>query len=104
MKASYGDAVYASDAEREALEDRFARFRLDICADHDFKYRYSGSGSYEIAIPDQAADGLLLEEWHRTTFVEYLRICCQWAGFPGFEAFRNPPDDVASLTEGLVPF
>jgi hypothetical protein len=104
QKASYGDEDYESEEEREALVARFSRFRLDICADHDFKYRKSGSGSYEIAIPDQAADGVLLEEWHRTTFVEYLRICCRWAGFPGLEAFRNPPEDIASLTEGLLRF
>ena len=40
-------------------------------------------------LPDLAADTHLLFEWHHTTFVTYLRLCCRWGGFPGLERARR---------------
>jgi hypothetical protein len=49
-------------------------------------------------------------EWHKTTFVNYLRITFRWAParvrkrFPGWERDSNPPHEaIARLTEGLLP-
>jgi hypothetical protein len=42
-------------------------------------------------------------EWHKTTFVNYLRITFRWGGFPGWERDSNPPHEaIARLTEGLI--
>jgi hypothetical protein len=77
-------------------------FATSIAPDHLTKFRHSGSGAYEIVIPNGAADAPLEWEWHHTTFVNYLRICFRWGGFPGLERAAKPPmEDLAYLTEGL---
>lgn len=79
-------------------------FLVQIAPDWDLKYGMSGCGGYEIAVPNPSADARLLTEWHRTTFVNYLRICFRWGGFPGWERIKPRPDsDLAFLTEGLLP-
>jgi hypothetical protein len=92
------------DEEREAIALRFASFPLEFCSDAPLKFDQSGLGAYELAIPNGCADAPLLNEWHRTTFVHYLRTCMRWAGLPGLELFGNPPEELAALTEGLLPF
>jgi hypothetical protein len=77
-----------------------------IAPDEWLKYDFSGCGEYQIALPNLAADARLLTEPHRTTFVNYLRICLRWAGFPkleqgpGTEAARSV---VLDLTRDLLP-
>ena len=79
-------------------------FLVPIAPDQWHKYDISGCGSHEIAVPNVAADARLLTEWHHTTFVNYLRICFRWGGFPGLERVPKPPiEDLAYLTEGLLP-
>lgn len=78
-------------------------FEIMISPDYNQKYGISGS-AYFIEIPTISADALLHSEWHTTTFVNYLRICLRWAGFPGLEMHRNPPPELPSLTQGLLPF
>jgi hypothetical protein len=61
--------------------------------------------AYEIEVPCACADTTLLYERHETTFVNYLRICLRWAGFPGWERLPVRPErDLATLTVGLLPF
>jgi hypothetical protein len=77
---------------------------VPIAPDFDLKYNVSGTGAYEILVPDASADALLRLERHATTFVNYLRICFRWAGFPGLErAQRLPMSDLARLTDDLLP-
>lgn len=74
---------------------------LFIAPDEFFKYRYSGGGPYAIGLPNLAADAPLRYEWHHTTFVNYLRICFRWGGFPGWERIEPRPD--GDLASGLIP-
>lgn len=77
---------------------------VPIAPDEWHKYDVSGCGAYEIATPNEGADARLLTERHRTTFVNYLRICLRWGGLPGLERISDPPlRDLANLTEGLLP-
>jgi hypothetical protein len=77
---------------------------LPIAPDEYHKYRYSGSGPYVVHCLHPASDGPLHYEWHDTTFINYLRICFRWGGFPGWERIETrPEDDLAYLTEGLQP-
>lgn len=77
---------------------------LPIAPDEYFKYLFSGGEPYAIPLQGQVADASLLHEWHRTTYVNYLRICFRWGGFPGLERIPDPPlRDLAYLTEGLLP-
>jgi hypothetical protein len=79
---------------------------VPISPDEWHKYDVSGCGAYEIATPNLAADARLLTERHRTTFVNYLRICFRWAGFPKLERVPGAPDVVSALsalTRDLLP-
>ena len=66
----------------------------------------SSGSSYKVLVPNPAADAPLENEWHETTFVNYLRACFKWGGFPGFSRYDPsliPQDAVAYLVEGLLP-
>lgn len=77
---------------------------IEIAPDEYFKCGVSGGGVYVIRLPNSAADASLEREWHHTTFVNYLRTCFRWGGFPGLETKRCPPlKELAYLTEGLEP-
>jgi hypothetical protein len=77
---------------------------LSLAPDEFHKYGISGLGSYGLQLPDEAADALLLHEWHGTTFMNYVRIALHWAGMPGLEASSAlPSDDLRYLTDGFLP-
>ncbi|HET9109226.1 MAG TPA: hypothetical protein VFN78_00235 [Ktedonobacterales bacterium] len=97
-------------ADEEDLCDSRAYYALPrecwlvpIAPDEWHKYDISGCGAYEIATPNLAADARLLTERHRTTFVNYLRICFRWAGFPKLERISRAPDEVSALSRDLLP-
>jgi hypothetical protein len=64
----------------------------------------SGGDAYEIAIPDLRADGELLNERHDLFFVDYLRLCSRYGGFPGYDGARQVPAEIESLKAGLIDF
>lgn len=102
-KDEQGDYADLSEEEREELGES-GGFKVEVSPDADFKFDMGGLGAYEMAVPNLAADAVLLNEWHHATFVEYLRTCMRWAGFPGFEMYRNVPQELPMLTEGLLEF
>lgn len=80
---------------------------IPIAPDEWHKYDISGCGAYEIAVPTLTADARLLTERHHSTFVDYLRRCLRWAGFPKLENVPGAPSSVsglAALTQNLLPF
>ena len=78
---------------------------LALSPDNYYKYGFGGSGTYSIALPCKAFDAPLLLERHHTTFVNYLRLCFQWGGFPGLESDnRLSQRKLAFLTKDLLPF
>jgi hypothetical protein len=83
-------------------------FILPFAPDYYHKQDVSGGAPYGIALPNAAADALVECEWHGTTFVDYLRTCFRWGGFPGFEMVREeeghrPFAHIAFLTRDLLP-
>jgi hypothetical protein len=79
--------------------------QLLLAPDGYHKYGYSGAGSYNMVVPCKAVDAPFLNETHHTTFVNYLRICLKWGGFPGLEKDTHvSPDKLALLTKDLLPF
>jgi hypothetical protein len=82
--------------ERGTEWDRGA-FTIDLAPDHLHKADISGGAPYAMAVPDGAADAILLHERHATTFVNYLRIAFEWGGFPGWD--RGSLDDWARPTK-----
>ena len=78
---------------------------LALSPDNYYKYGFSGSGAYSIKLPCRAFDAPFLGERHHTTFVNYLRICFQWGGFPGLESDnRLNRDETDFLTRDLLRF
>lgn len=78
---------------------------LSLSPDKFYKYSFSGAGTYSIQLPCKSFDALLLGEQHHTTFINYLRICFRWGGFPGLEEEQLlPPNQLAFLTAGMLPF
>ncbi|MBD1903420.1 hypothetical protein NDI44_28600 [Trichocoleus sp. DQ-A3] len=63
------------------------------CDEEPFQFpvatRPDGGIPYVIEVPNASIDAPLLEELHSTTFVNYLRICFRWGGFPEFEKYRR---------------
>jgi hypothetical protein len=93
------DLYIHEHAQGEAL------FPLPLAPDAYHKYNISGSGGYEIALPDASADAPLLNEWHHTTFVNYLRVCLHYGGLPGLQRISNLiPDELAYICEEFLPF
>jgi hypothetical protein len=67
------------------------------------------SSSYQFSLPDPGADALMwnpFSQQEQISFVQYLRLSLlQWAGFPGMMGWpKVPQEDLAFLTEGLIPF
>ncbi len=56
---------------------------------------------YRIVLPNPAADAPVRDELHQTTFINYLRTCFRWGGFPGFEYAEERPTELAHLVRGL---
>src|SRR6266566_2282930 len=87
------------------LEYQFGKgFFEDLSPDNYFKYGYGGTGAYSIILPCKAFDAPLLLERHHTTFINYLRLCFRWGGFPGLELDNQlKPSELASLIKDLQP-
>jgi hypothetical protein len=77
---------------------------LTLAPDGLHKANTSGGDPYEIAIPDPAADAVLLNEPHELLFVEYLRLCFRFGGFPGYAGFDRVPPEIEVLRRGLLDF
>ena len=77
---------------------------LMIAPDDLHKANTSGGDPYEIAIPNSHADGLVLNERHELMFVDYLRLCFKFGGFPGYEGRVFVPPEIEGLSSGLREF
>ncbi|MBI5034215.1 MAG: hypothetical protein HZB51_27150 [Chloroflexi bacterium] len=93
------------EADRDEVgEDE--SYRLEIAPDEYHKAKITGEAPYSIALPNASADARLLDEWHNTTFVNYLRSTFRFGGFPGFERLpdgERPDDLIAFLTKDFLP-
>jgi hypothetical protein len=90
---------------REAMqEEGSSSYPLMVAVDDELKYNVSGSGAYEIKIPNASADAMLLNEWHQTTFVNYLRICLHYGGLPGLQHISSfLSEELSYLRKELLP-
>ena len=82
--------VYGADdalAECEQMDDEIDA--ITITPDDVHQADTTGGDAYEIAVPDAAADGRLLNERHDLYFVGYLRLCFEYGRFPGYEGIKN---------------
>jgi hypothetical protein len=90
--------------EDESDDDAGESHAVIIAPDPVHKTNQSGGEPYCIRFPDPAVDAPLRGEEDYGTFVEYLRTCFHWGGFPGLRTLATPPrEELAYLTEGLSP-
>ena len=75
---------------------------VTIAPDDLHKANTSGGDAYAMAIPDARADGELLHERHGVFFVDYLRLCFEYGGFPGYEGRATAPAELQRLKAGLL--
>ncbi len=89
--------------EKQKPKER-KKFRMELSPDSKHKAGLEGGRAYAIELPNPNVDALLLEESHKTTFIDYLRISFQWGGFPGLQKSSFPPSKFISvLTDDLAP-
>jgi hypothetical protein len=98
------DACLAWD-EEHADEDERPPFRLPISPHRIAKVHCTSSVPlYTALLPNAGADTEIDNEPHGRRFVEYLRVCFEWGGFPGYADSSLPvPALLARLKDGLLP-
>jgi hypothetical protein len=107
------------EREQEALsfwnrsvqeENDVAEQAISLSWDGPSKYGYRGGFDYAILEPFNVFDGMMDLSGKSMSFVDYLRWCLQWGGFPGLEQLweteRFPLSQEAFyfLTRDLLPF
>jgi hypothetical protein len=87
--------------------DLIGPFRLELAPDRLHKMQVSGGPPYAIELPFPGADPLFRQESHALPFVDYLRDCFAWAGFPHLKHYTDQAAVrrfVGILGRGLEPF
>jgi hypothetical protein len=98
-------AEYPDWLDRSNSDPDEPPFAAQIAPDVLHKDNVSGGLPYEIALPDPAADGLLLNGASDIYFVEYLRQALDWGGFPGFATDPDAmPEWLDRLSESVQRF
>jgi hypothetical protein len=78
---------------------------LELAPDHYFKQGFSGGPFSFMELQNPNMDALCADDSHQEHFVQYLRICMRWGGFPGFATFGSYPEqDIAYLANDLREF
>ena len=96
------EGALAYDEDEDEEEGRPSA--ITIAPDDLHKANTSGGDAYEMAIPDLRADGELLNERHQLFFVDYLRLCFRFGGFPGYDGAAEVPQEISALKAGLLEF
>jgi hypothetical protein len=99
--------AYWEDQRDQSDPDLVDPFALDLAPDFYHKANISGGPAYGIELPFFGADPPFVNERHHLTFVDYLRLCFRWAGFPGLEDHSEREDVrrfIAEFGRDLEPF
>ncbi len=93
---------------RDGIDPELAGgFNLDLAPDYLHKANISGGPPYGLELPFHGADPTFENEAHCLPFVEYLRLCFRWGGFPRLERHSERADVrefVSEIAHGLEPF
>ncbi len=89
--------------EPDSADPESGKWYLPLTPDPEGKYFISGGGPIGILVPNAMADAEFVD---LLPFVEYLRVCFRWAGFPGLRDYLGPIDaiseDFSNLTHDLL--
>jgi len=96
------------EEQRSGIDPELADpFNLDLAPDYLHKADVSGGGPYGIELPFLGADPVFANESHELPFVDYLRLCFRWAGFPRLERHADRCDVhefLMVMGKGIEPF
>lgn len=96
------------DARSDLHPELWGPVSLDLAPDYLHKANISGGAAYAILLPFRGVDPIFANEEHNLPFVDYLRLCFKWGGFPRLERYpdRTPATRkfLDEMTEGLQPF
>jgi hypothetical protein len=67
-------------------------FSEDLAPDYLHKANISGGAPYGIELPCFGVDPIFVNEARELPFVDNLRLCFRWAGFPRLEGYPDRPD------------
>jgi len=91
-------------AVEEDGREEVGPFRLNFAPDALHKVNVSGGGPYGVIVPDDHVDGMLDLDGRRLYFIDYLRECFEWGGFPGFAGMPGRDNEtIAILSRDLLP-
>lgn len=79
--------------------DNVGRFALPFAPDLYHKANVSGGAPYGVYLPDSSVDATCRINGRDISFIEYLRECFRFGGFPGAPSLPQIP----SLCRGLQP-
>lgn len=94
------------EIEEEGYQDADTGLYIcEVAPDALHKSNYSGGGPIEFLFPDFGIDGKLrCDGYDYGYFVDYLRECFQWGGFPRLKDSKKPPlKEIKFLTKDLLP-
>jgi hypothetical protein len=96
----YADMIFNTTGE----ETTDPPYGIWLAPDAIQKANMSGGGPTIVMIPNPAMDGpLISEQWDGVLFLNYLRECFRWGGFPGFKNSPDPPRvELDFLTKDLL--
>jgi hypothetical protein len=76
-----------------------APYRIELSPDHLHKMNISGGSPYGIDVPFSGADPVFHDDRHELPFVDYLRHCFRFAGFPLLDRIAERDDVRLFLNE-----
>lgn len=94
----------AHPAETGQLADEDGRVLVPIAANHLLAANQAGD-YHHVALTGPEADPVVEGVYGRPgiRLVEYLRVACEWGGFPGFEFADRVPPEIDVLRRDLLP-
>lgn len=97
----YADMVFDYTGE----ETTDPPYGIWLAPDAIQKANMSGGGPTIIMVPNPAMDSpLVSEQWDGVLFMNYMRQCFQWGGFPGLrDGLDYPAEELNFLTKDLLP-
>jgi hypothetical protein len=94
----------AHPAETGQLADERGRILVPVAANHLLAANQAGD-YHHVVLAGPEADPVVEGVYGRPgiRLVEYLRVACEWGGFPGFEFADRVPPEIDVLRRDLLP-
>ena len=103
--------VWSELRSNEKLQGELAQEAEEVAAETMKRISFNADLLTErlitLTLPSEKADPIFENEEHNLPFVDYLRLCFRWGGFPKLEDKADGTkvqEFVASISRGFEPF